>query len=80
MVIGRCCARGDVQGPRRWKGGSGGLGVRRVHQIKQRGQRLLRRAVIRPHHSLSQTHATPDFLRLMKKVVAAYPGQTRIRE
>ncbi len=25
--------------------------------------------------SLSQTHATPDFLRLMKKVVAAYPGQ-----
>jgi hypothetical protein len=23
--------------------------------------------------SLSQTHATPDFLRLMKKVVAAYP-------
>ncbi|MDQ3154152.1 MAG: IS630 family transposase [Actinomycetota bacterium] len=25
--------------------------------------------------SLAQTHATPDFLRLMKKVVAAYPGQ-----
>jgi transposase len=25
--------------------------------------------------SLSQTHATPDFLRLMKKVVAEYPGQ-----
>ena len=25
--------------------------------------------------SLSQTHATPDFLRLMKKVVSAYPGQ-----
>jgi transposase len=25
--------------------------------------------------SLSETHATPDFLRLMKKVVAAYPGQ-----
>jgi transposase len=25
--------------------------------------------------SLSPTHATPDFLRLMKKVVAAYPGQ-----
>jgi transposase len=25
--------------------------------------------------SLSQTHATPDFLRLMKKVVAAYAGQ-----
>ena len=25
--------------------------------------------------SLSQTHATPDFLRLMKKVVAAYPEQ-----
>lgn len=25
--------------------------------------------------SLSQTHATPDFLWLMKKVVAAYPGQ-----
>lgn len=25
--------------------------------------------------SLSRTHATPDFLRLMKKVVAAYPGQ-----
>ena len=25
--------------------------------------------------SLSKTHATPDFLRLMKKVVAAYPGQ-----
>jgi transposase len=25
--------------------------------------------------SLSQTHATPDFLRLMKKVVAAYPDQ-----
>jgi transposase len=25
--------------------------------------------------SLSQTHATPDFLRLMKKVVAAHPGQ-----
>jgi hypothetical protein len=24
--------------------------------------------------SLSQAHATPDFLRLMKKVVAAYPG------
>jgi hypothetical protein len=26
--------------------------------------------------SLAQTHATPDFLRLMKKVVAAYDGQT----
>jgi hypothetical protein len=25
--------------------------------------------------SLSQTHATPDFLRLMNKVVATYPGQ-----
>jgi transposase len=25
--------------------------------------------------SLSPTHATPDFLRLMKKVVAAYPGK-----
>ena len=25
--------------------------------------------------SLSATHATPDFLRLMRKVVAAYPGQ-----
>ncbi len=25
--------------------------------------------------SLSPTHATPDFLRLMKKVAAAYPGQ-----
>jgi transposase len=25
--------------------------------------------------SLSPTHATPDFLRLIKKVVAAYPGQ-----
>ena len=25
--------------------------------------------------SLAQTHATPDFLRLMKKVVAAYDGQ-----
>jgi len=25
--------------------------------------------------SLAHTHATPDFLRLMKKVVAAYPGQ-----
>jgi transposase len=25
--------------------------------------------------SLSSTHATPDFLRLMKRVVAAYPGQ-----
>jgi transposase len=25
--------------------------------------------------SLSRTHATPDFLRLMKKVVVAYPGQ-----
>ncbi|MGH3984657.1 MAG: transposase [Pseudonocardiaceae bacterium] len=25
--------------------------------------------------SLSRTHATPDFLRLMKKVVAAYSGQ-----
>ncbi|MGH3816859.1 MAG: IS630 family transposase [Pseudonocardiaceae bacterium] len=25
--------------------------------------------------SLSQTHATPDFLRLVKKVVSAYPGQ-----
>jgi transposase len=25
--------------------------------------------------SLSRTHATPDFLRLMKKVVAAHPGQ-----
>jgi transposase len=25
--------------------------------------------------SLSRTHATPDFLRLMKKVVSAYPGQ-----
>jgi hypothetical protein len=25
--------------------------------------------------SLSRTHATPDFLRLMNKVVAAYAGQ-----
>ena len=25
--------------------------------------------------SLSRTHATPDFLRLMKKVVVAHPGQ-----
>jgi hypothetical protein len=25
--------------------------------------------------SVSPTHATPDFLRLMRKVVSAYPGQ-----
>jgi transposase-like protein len=25
--------------------------------------------------SLSPTHAAPDFLRLMKKVIAAYPGK-----